>query len=270
MKPCRNDLQTRVNTASTIIFLSDAGYGSTSPYPGTGPAQPLVTTRRQRVCTRPRKARAEEAWKGAETEIQEGMVYRFIAVEPSEEVRLETMKLLKHIVVKILDSPIRHIRPYFTDTILLVAVGICDPYPEMKLESYDLICELAKKVPPGTKHFAEGVIKLIMPALGHRHAKIRLAALHTIDRLIQCPDEMKRKGAGTGAFTALIGHRDANVLPIASFYHGEARVNYFAKIVVDHSIPLRANLQSASACGCMICRTVMITLAEYCHICCPA
>ena len=189
----------------------------------------------------PEKHEQKRRGKALKTEIQEGMVYRFTVVEPSEEVRLETMKLLKHIVVKILDSAHpTQLGPYFTDTILLVAVGICDPYPEMKLESFDLVCELASKVPPGTKHFAEGFIKLIMPALGHRHAKIRLAALHAIDRLIQCPDEMKRKGAGTGAFTALIGHRDANVLPIASFYHGEARVNYFAKIVVDHSIPLRA------------------------------
>jgi hypothetical protein len=189
----------------------------------------------------PEKHEQKRRGKAMKTELQEGMVYKYTVVEPSEEVRLETMKLLKSIVVKILNSAHpTQLGPYFTDTILLVAVGICDPYPELKLESYDLVCELAMKVPPGTKHFAEGFIKLIMPALGHRHAKIRLAALNAIDRLIQCPDEMKRKGAGTGAFTSLIGHRDENVLPIASFYHGESRVNYFAKIVVDNSIPVRA------------------------------
>ena len=188
----------------------------------------------------PTKHEDKKRGKALKTEIQEGMVYKYTVVEPSEEVRLELMKLLKSIVVKILNSAHpTQLGPYFTDTILLVAVGICDPYPELKLESYDLICELATKVPPGTKHFAEGFIKLIMPSLGHRHSKIRLAALHAIDRLIQCPDEMKRKGAGTGAFTSLIGHRDENVLPIASFYHGESRVNYFAKIVVDNSIQVR-------------------------------
>jgi hypothetical protein len=188
----------------------------------------------------PEKQEAKKRGKAFKTEQQEGCVYKHTVVEPSEEVRLESMKLLRMVVGKILDSTApTQLGPYFTDTILLCAVGVCDPFPDLKLVSYSLVRDLAHKLPPGMKHFAVGFIKLLIPALGHRHAKVRLSALETVDALMQCPDEMKRKGAGTEAITSLIGHRDANVLPIACFYHGEARVNAFAKIVIDNSVAVR-------------------------------
>ena len=160
----------------------------------------------------PEKQEAKKRGKAFKTEQQEGCVYKHTVVEPSEEVRLESMKLLRMVVGKILDSTApTQLGPYFTDTILLCAVGVCDPFPDLKLVSYSLVRDLAHKLPPGMKHFAVGFIKLLIPALGHRHAKVRLSALETVDALMQCPDEMKRKGAGTEAITSLIGHRD--VLP---------------------------------------------------------
>ena len=188
----------------------------------------------------PEKFEAKRRGKALKTEQQDGCVYTHSIVEPSEEVRLATMNLMGSVIGKVLDSSApTMLGPYFTDTVLLIAVGACDPYPEVKLSSYRLIRALATKLPPGMKHFAQGFIKLLLPALGHRHAKIRCAALDTVDALMQCPDEMKRKGAGTEAIVHLIGHRDENVLPIAAFYHGEARVNSFAKLVVDNSVPVR-------------------------------
>ena len=53
---------------------------------------------------------------------------------------------------------------------------------------------LCHKVPPGLKHFAIGLVKEMIPALGHRLSKIRVAALETVDALIQCPNKMKCKG----------------------------------------------------------------------------
>jgi hypothetical protein len=49
------------------------------------------------------------------------------------------------------------------------------------------------------------------------------------------------RGAGTEAIVDLIGHRDANVIPIGAFYHGEARLNYFAKLITDTNIVVKVS-----------------------------
>jgi|TARA_B110000091_G_C13765574_1_gene454223 hypothetical protein len=129
--------------------------------------------------------------------------------------------------------------PYFSDTIFLALTNSVDPFPKAKLAGMQLLRLLCDKVPPGTKHFAVGLVKEVMPALGHRLSKIRVAGLETINALVQCPDVAKCRGAGTEAIVDLIGHRDANVIPIGAFYHGEARLNHFAKLITDTNIAVK-------------------------------
>eukprot|EP00949_MAST-11_sp_MAST-11-sp1_P001598 g1598.t1 len=178
--------------------------------------------------------------KAIRSEQQTGCVYTHSVVESSEELRLSMCELLHLLVQKVLDSTApTQLSPYFTDCIFFALITAVDPFPLAKLEGMALLRLLAERVPPGMKMFAVGLIRMLVPGLYHRHTKVRLAALETVSALVTCPDEAKRKGAGTAAIVDLLGHRDANVIPIAAFYYGEARVNAFAKLVVDGSIAVR-------------------------------
>ncbi len=57
--------------------------------------------------------------------------------------------------------------------------------------------------------------------------------------LVSCPFRDKCRGGGTEAIADLVGHREENVIPIHAFYSGEVRENYFARLVVDRSTPVR-------------------------------
>ena len=178
--------------------------------------------------------------KAHKTTQQLGCVITRRVVEPSEEVRMQLGTLVFTMVDRVLDSGApTQLAPYFSDTVFLGLTNAVDPYPEAKLAGMKLLRLLCHKVPPGLKHFAIGLVKEMIPALGHRLSKIRVAALETVDALIQCPNKMKCKGAGTEAIVDLLGHRDANVIPIGAFYHGEARVNSFAKLIVDTNVNVK-------------------------------
>jgi hypothetical protein len=78
-----------------------------------------------------------------------------------------------------------------------------------------------------------------VPALTHRLSRVRIGAMHCVSALVMCEDKAKCRGAGSAAIVDLIGHRDANVIPTAAFYFGEARVNSFAKLVLDSNAGVR-------------------------------
>jgi hypothetical protein len=132
--------------------------------------------------------------KAHKTTQQSGCIITRRVVEPSEEVRMQLGTLVYTIVKRVLNSGApTQLAPYFTDTIFLALTNGVDPYPGAKLAGMKLLRLLCEKVPPGTKHFAVGIIKEIMPTLGHRLSKIRIAGLKTIDALVQCPDVAKCK-----------------------------------------------------------------------------
>merc|ERR1719261_1258515 len=78
-----------------------------------------------------------------------------------------------------------------------------------------------------------------MTQLSHRHARVRVAILDAIDACVQCDDAAKCRGAGSEAINDLLGHRDANVVPISAFYGTETRINRFAKLAIDGNVAVR-------------------------------
>ncbi|KAL3672344.1 hypothetical protein V7S43_003033 [Phytophthora oleae] len=89
------------------------------------------------------------------------------------------------------------------------------------------------------KHFSVATVRTLMPLLLHRLARVRVAVVETIRALVTCPNAEKCKGSGTEAIVDLIGHRDENVIPVASFYTTEVRLNYFAKLDQDRNPMVR-------------------------------
>lgn len=166
--------------------------------------------------------------------------YATKVVDPSEEVRL----YLCNAVYTLCETVSRNgahavLNPYLLDIFLAAEACAVDPYPELRIRGCQLIVALTQMSPEGTKVFAVGMVRAIMPGLDHRHAKVRIAVLDAIAALVTCEDKAKCKGCATEAIFDLVGHHDENTIPVAAFYRHETNVNYFAKLVIDRSPQVR-------------------------------
>ena len=166
---------------------------------------------------------------------------RAIVVEPAEEVRLLNCRLLGTLLRVICEqraTPL--LSNYFHEAMIFMQVSANDPFPELKVEACAWLTYLSRACVEGVKLYAIALARALRWNLDHRHARVRLALLEATHEVIKCPKAEKCKGAGTEAIVDLIGHRDSNVLPVAAFYRADTTVNYFAKLVVDHSPAVRA------------------------------
>lgn len=161
-------------------------------------------------------------------------------VEPSEEVRL----LLAKVIGAVLDTAGRNgamemVKTYLHHIVLCAVASAVDPFPALKVYGYGLVALLCRQRPEVLKFYAVGLVRMMMLGVDHRHAKVRLAALDAVDAAVACEDKAKCRGAGTEAIVDLIGHRDANVVPVASFYRPDPVINYFAKLGIDKNPAVR-------------------------------
>lgn len=102
-------------------------------------------------------------------------------LEPSEEVRLKCVSLLRMIIAKYKDLLV----PYIQDVTGILARTVMDNYPNVKKESCRCISEYAKTLP---RHFysqSEHLIKPILSNFTHQHYRVRLAAVKAIGDVIQ-------------------------------------------------------------------------------------
>lgn len=102
-------------------------------------------------------------------------------IEPSEEVRLKCVSLLRIIITKYKDL----LAPYIQDVTGILARTVMDNYPNVKKESCKCISDYAKTLP---RHFysqSEHLIKPILNNFTHQHYRVRLAAVIAIGDVIQ-------------------------------------------------------------------------------------
>ena len=97
-------------------------------------------------------------------------------VEPSEEMRLQVVNLLKQII----ESSGKKIAVYLDDVIRILQRTIIDPYPEVKKLSCSCASSVAKAVPEYFHAQSESLIKPLLLAISHQHAKVRTIVIHTI------------------------------------------------------------------------------------------
>ena len=122
---------------------------------------------------------------------------------------------------------------------MLLQAAAVDPFAEVKVLACTAIRLLAQSLPELWKVYCVPMVRRVMSQLAHRHARVRVAVLDAIDACVQCEDVAKCRGAGTEAIEDLLGHRDANVLPVAAFYGGDVRVNRFARLALDANVGVR-------------------------------
>ena len=206
-------------------------------------------------------------------------VFKFI--ESSEEIRLLLCRSLTLLIQRTLRlNSISLLFPYIQDIMLCLQYQVHDPYPEIKMEicaifeymahacySSQHIAVLSQyphgnnegieepltkkmlnsidsssELLPVMKYYCVGIIRVIIPILKHKHAKIRILSVKTIQSLIMIPDTAKMKGAGTDTIADLVGFQESNVLQIAAFYKPTISYNYLADLVQDPVVTVREAL----------------------------
>jgi hypothetical protein len=166
----------------------------------------------------------------------------YTVVEPSEEVRLQSLQSLSALIHRcchVGTGGVLH--PYLHECVIFTQMQLRDPYPEVKAQACELISFLCQvdEFELGMKFFATALCRAIMPLFGHRHARVRIVAVRALGACMCVPDRAKVRGAGTEAMFDLVGFREDNHLSIAAFYHSEVRVNWLAKVAQDTSAGVR-------------------------------
>jgi hypothetical protein len=165
-----------------------------------------------------------------------------VVVEPNEDLRLEACRLIGALV----QSTQTHgswstLHPYFHEIVLCLQYYLRDPLPDLKVEACGLLARLARmpQYELGIKHYAIALVRATLSVMRHRHARVRAAAVDCVHACICVPNRDKCKGAGTEAIVDLLGFREDNVLPVASFYRPDVLINHLAEVVSDRSAVVR-------------------------------
>ena len=101
--------------------------------------------------------------------------------EPSEEVRLNYVSLLRVVIAKYSNF----LAVYVDDFFAILARTVTDKYPEVKRESCQCIEELAKAVPEQFYSRSESLVKPVLSNFNHRHYKVRVASVMVIGQILQ-------------------------------------------------------------------------------------
>ncbi|EGZ24649.1 hypothetical protein PHYSODRAFT_484633 [Phytophthora sojae] len=181
-----------------------------------------------------------DAFKRGRVYVAENQVARIKPDEPSEEIRLLLLGLVDAVLQNAFErraSSILH--AYIFDILLVLISGVHDDFHEINIASCRILASISNHMVSVTKHFSVAAVRTLMPLLLHRLARVRIAVVESIRALVTCPNVEKCKGSGTEAIVDLIGHRDENVIPVASFYTTEVRLNYFARLDQDRNPMVR-------------------------------
>lgn len=105
-------------------------------------------------------------------------------IEPSEEVRLKCVSLLRLIILRYKDL----LAPYISDITAIVTHTVTDSYPNVKKESCKCISDYAKTLPRHLHSQSGHLIKPVLSNFMHQHYRVRLAAVEAIGDVIYYGD----------------------------------------------------------------------------------
>lgn len=102
-------------------------------------------------------------------------------IEPSEEVRLKCVSLLRTIILKYKDL----LAPYIPDITRILTRTVIDSYPNVKKESCKCVSDYAKTLSRYFYSQSEHFIKPVLSNFTHQHYRVRLAAVEAIGDTIR-------------------------------------------------------------------------------------
>ena len=157
--------------------------------------------------------------------------------EPSEDVRYLLTLLLALLLQRC--SP-RDLEPYLLDVAYIARSLLSDSHPAvLAVAPARVVTPLARLFPHALRPLAPALIYGLLPLLRHRHARVRLSALSALEPLLHA--------GGSDLLRDLAGFREGNVIVVKEFFEGGSRLNFFAALVADPALKVRARFYALCA-----------------------
>ena len=149
--------------------------------------------------------------------------------ENIEEIRILYLKFLEAIICheNVANDDFR----LFVQDIVNITRTLCmDPAPNVVIVGCNFCKILAVNFGKELLFYFNSILSRgILYALSHKQAKLRLAALDALDKLMYCSPYKKN----VEIMEQLIGFRDPNMVPIKDFYEPSTKFNYLAFLSSD-------------------------------------
>ena len=149
--------------------------------------------------------------------------------ENIEEIRILYLKLLETIICH--ENSVKDDFRLFVQDIVNITRTLCmDPAPNVVIIACNFCKILAINFGKDLLFYFNSILSRgILYALSHKQAKLRLAALDALDKLMYCSPYKKN----VEIMEQLIGFRDPNIVPIKDFYEPSTKFNYLAFLSSD-------------------------------------
>ena len=149
--------------------------------------------------------------------------------ENIEEIRILYLKLLETIISH--ENAVKDDFRLFVQDIVNITRTLCmDPAPNVVIVACNFCKILAINFGKDLLYYFNSILSRgILYALSHKQAKLRLAALDAMDKLMYCSPYKKN----VEIMEQLIGFRDPNIVPIKDFYEPSTKFNYLAFLSSD-------------------------------------
>ena len=149
--------------------------------------------------------------------------------ESIEEIRILYLKILETIICH--ENVVKDDFRLFVQDIVNITRTLCmDPAPNVVIIACNFCKILAINFGKDLLYYFNSILSRgILYALSHKQAKLRLAALEALDKLMYCSPYKKN----IEIMEQLIGFRDPNMVPIKDFYEPSTKFNYLAFLSSD-------------------------------------
>ena len=152
--------------------------------------------------------------------------------EPVEEIRNLYIGLLQSLVFNE-NAYVDDFRLFVNDIVNITRTLCMDPAPNVVVNANNFVAGLCKKFGKDLLFYFNSILSRgCLYALSHKQAKLRLAALNAIDKLMYISPYKKN----VEVMEQLIGFRDPTIVPIKDFYEPTTKFNYFAFLCSDKNI----------------------------------
>ncbi|XP_044590648.1 dynein axonemal assembly factor 5 [Cotesia glomerata] len=146
-------------------------------------------------------------------------------LEPSEEVRLNCISLLRLIICFYKD----HLSVYIDDFVQILSKTVTDNYPKVKRETCEAISELAKTIPVQFYSKSELLVKPILSNFTHQHYRVRVSSVKAIGDVIQHGNSKSMEKVSTPLAERLFDQSGAvriAVIEVAGYWFSNLRDRY--------------------------------------------
>ena len=149
----------------------------------------------------------------------------------------ESVEEIRVLYVKLVETIINHdnvnkddFRLFVQDIVNITRTLCMDPAPNIVFCACGLTKNLAENFGKDLLFYFNSILSRgLLYALAHKQAKLRVAGLEAMDKLMYCSPYKKN----VEILEQLIGFRDPNVVPIKDFYEPSTKFNYMAFLSSD-------------------------------------